>query len=68
MVLKKDYIEEKMKRFLTMFILDLFFVLFLSGCTISILLTSSHGTDNDVDSAPVNETKTDADLSVPGIP
>ena len=42
--------------------------MFLSGCTISIMLTSSHGTDNDVDSTPTTEAKTDAELSVPALP
>lgn len=30
----------------------------LTGCTCSIMLTDSHGTDNDVDSSPKQETDT----------
>lgn len=39
----------------------------LSGCTISIMLTDSHGTDNDVDSNPTNEASTDVEASIPAI-
>lgn len=39
--------------------------LLLTSCTLSIMLTDSHGTDNDVDSSPTQETKTDADIQVP---
>ena len=39
--------------------------LILTGCTLSIMLTDSHGTDNDVDSTPTQETTTDADIQVP---
>ena len=46
-------------------VFSIFLGMILSGCTLSIMLTDSHGRDNDVDSAPVNETKTDADLSIP---
>lgn len=37
-----------------------------SGCTISMINTSTHGTATDVvDSTPTTETKTDADVSLP---
>ena len=42
--------------------------LILSGCTITIMLTSSHGLDNDVESTPTTEAKTDANVSVPAVP
>lgn len=31
------------------------------------MLTDSHGTDNDVDSTPTEETSTDANVSIPAI-
>lgn len=40
---------------------------FLTSCTLSILLTDSHGTDNDVESTPTQETTTDADFSMPAV-
>lgn len=58
----------KIASFLEIVIFSVFLGVFLSGCTVSIMLTSSHGTDNDVDSAPTTEAKTDANLSVPAVP
>lgn len=40
---------------------------FCTSCTISIMLTDSHGTDNDVESTPTQETSTDADFSMPAV-
>lgn len=40
--------------------------IFFSGCTLSIILTDTHGTATDVvDSTPTTETKTDADVDIP---
>lgn len=60
--------ESNMCSLLKIMMLSLFLGMFLSGCTVSIMLTSSHGTDNDVDSTPTTEAKTDANVSVPAIP
>lgn len=60
--------DVKIAGLLKVSIFGMFLGVFLSGCTVSIMLTSSHGTDNDVDSAPTTEAKTDANLSVPAVP
>jgi hypothetical protein len=39
----------------------------LTGCTITLMLTDSHGTDNDVDSSPTTEASTDIEASIPAI-
>ena len=60
--------DVKIAGLLKIMIFSMFLGVFLSGCTVSIMLTSSHGTDNDVDSTPTTEAKTDANLSVPAVP
>ena len=41
-------------------------VTLLCSCTISVLLTNTHGTATDVvDSTPTTETKTDAQVEIP---
>ncbi len=41
-------------------------MIFLQSCTISIILTNTHGvSDKVVDSKPTTETKTDAQASIP---
>ena len=40
----------------------------VSGCTCSIMLTDSHGTDNDVDSTPTQETQVQTELTAPKVP
>lgn len=49
-------------------LLSLISGLILSGCTVTIMLTHSNGTDNDVEATPTTEAKTDANVSVPAIP
>lgn len=42
------------------------FATLLCSCTVSVILTNTHGTAEDVvDSTPTTETKTDAQVEVP---
>ena len=46
--------------------LCLLFAVFLFGCTVSLILTNTHGSATDVvDSTPTTETKTDAQVEIP---
>lgn len=46
-------------------LLLLFTCLCCSSCTVSIMLTDSHGTDNDVESSPSTETDPEVEAKVP---
>ncbi len=61
---KRQHMRHFVKFFIFIFIVGLMFV----SCTLSIILTDSHGTDNDVESIPSTEAKTDVDVSVKAIP
>ena len=42
------------------------FIFLLPSCTLSIILTNTHGTAEDVvDSTPTTETRTDAQVEIP---
>ena len=43
-------------------------VLVLNGCTVSVILTSTHGTADDVvDSSPTTQAETSLDADIPAI-
>ena len=61
--------DENMKNYIEIFMLCSLLGMALSGCTVSIIMTDTHGVADDiVDSTPTTETRTDADISVPAVP
>lgn len=57
--------DDFMADLIKVMVLSILLGMILSGCTVSIMLTHSNGTDNDVEATPTTEAKTDAKLSVP---
>lgn len=57
--------DENMANLIKVILFSIVLGMLLSGCTVSIMLTHSNGTDNDVDSTPTTEAKTNAKLSIP---
>lgn len=60
--------DENMSNLIKVVLFSIILGMLLSSCTVTIMLTHSQGTDNDVEATPTTEAKTDAEVSVPAIP